>query len=246
MARRKRNRQQENVSIADSLGCGVAVIGIIGIFSILLSPWFLLLIPIAVLIMIGYIIDSVKKSSIRKSNLKSIDDYVVRLVRHELTLSEQKDWRENLDWNGWGTEAEAALRCVEILAQSSYHALKSKNQDTAKSNFDTVQMEWRAFNGQRTRDDMRPVNCRQYFSDEAVSEITNCYERTLSGYHDAVLNNHVNGVLEKAAKLKTAKGRQKYYALATIAIESAKKEGKASINVIHRLERGINELLENG
>lgn len=248
MAKRntKKTQSSEPLSVVDSIGCGIFAVIIVTMLGFILNPWILLLIPVAILVAIGSVSNAFKHSAVRKSKLKSFDEYVVRLVRHELRLTEQKEWRENLDWNGWNTDAEFALRCVEILAQSSYHALNSKKQDTAKSNFDIVQMEWRAFNGQRTRDDMRPINCRQYFHDEVVKEITNCYERTMSAYHEAVLNNHINGVLEKAAKLKTAKARQKYYELAMSAIVEAKKEGKVSVSVIHRLERGVNELLVVG
>jgi hypothetical protein len=124
--------------------------------------------------------------------------------------------------NGYGDRA-MFYRDVQLLRDGIYHALNSKNLETAESRHKGWQDAWNRINGQAS-----------LVSRETFAEITHRVEDAESQYATALYINIAKGLEEKALKLKTDKSRHKHIQEAINALEDGMKVAGADMAALEK------------
>jgi hypothetical protein len=123
------------------------------------------------------------------------------------------------------------LRSVQILRDGIYHALNSKNAETAKSRYDDIERFWLSISVKR-----------HVLGEEALSTLSAIVLDAEKKFHTAFYINQAAGLEEKASKLKTNKARVKYLQQAVNVLQDGLSDGRGDFVAINAKLLLIEEL----
>ena len=169
------------------------------------------IVALVVLLVAGAILKSVQKT---KSIQAAYDDLVLYILRNRLSVEESRqvyNSARKLD-----PSRMSLLRNIQILSESVYLATTSKKRDTAESRMDLALERYAEVSGKQAN----------LVSSHVREQIDAFVRQAQQEFGTQMYLNVVQGHIEKAEKLKTAKSKLKYLGMAAEVIQEGLDEGK--------------------
>lgn len=141
-------------------------------------------------------------SSKNRKDQNDFDEIALYVFRNRSHPDEEKKINRALAKNN--PNKSILVRNIQILRETIYLAVNSKNRDTAQYNYNILPEVYG-----RVQSEYRGL-----VSTQVIEVLDSAYNDTIKRFHTAFYLNMAKGFIEKSVKLKTEKSKEKYRNLA--------------------------------